>query len=61
MRRWPPGPGGWWSSPNSTKLGRAGFTPIVGLDAVTVLVTDRDGHPDQLAQIRDLGIEVVLA
>lgn len=46
---------------NSTKLGRAGFTPIVGLDAVTVLVTDRDGHPDQLAQIRDLGIEVVLA
>jgi DeoR/GlpR family transcriptional regulator of sugar metabolism len=46
---------------DSTKPGRAGFTPIVGLDAVTVLVTDRDGHPDQLAQIRDLGIEVVLA
>jgi DeoR/GlpR family transcriptional regulator of sugar metabolism len=46
---------------NSTKLGRAGFTPIVGLDAINVLVTDQDASPDLIAQIRDLGIEVVLA
>lgn len=46
---------------DSTKLGRAGFTPIVGLEAVHVLVTDRDAHPDLVARIRALGIEVVLA
>jgi DeoR/GlpR family transcriptional regulator of sugar metabolism len=46
---------------DSTKLGRAGFTPIVGLDAINVLVTDQDADPGLIAQIRDLGIEVVLA
>lgn len=46
---------------DSSKLGRAGFTPIVGLETVSMLVTDREAHPDQTAPIRDLGIEVVLA
>jgi DeoR/GlpR family transcriptional regulator of sugar metabolism len=46
---------------DSSKLGRAGFTPIVGLDAINVLVTDDGADPELVAQIRELGIEVVLA
>jgi DeoR family fructose operon transcriptional repressor len=46
---------------DSTKLGRSGFTPIVALEAVNVLVTDEGADPDLTAQIRDLGIEVVIA
>jgi DeoR/GlpR family transcriptional regulator of sugar metabolism len=46
---------------DSSKLGRAGFTPIVGLDAINVLVTDDGADAELIAQIRELGIEVVLA
>jgi DeoR/GlpR family transcriptional regulator of sugar metabolism len=46
---------------DSTKLGRQGFTPIVPLTAVHTLVTDAGADPDQLAQVRDLGVEVILA
>jgi DeoR/GlpR family transcriptional regulator of sugar metabolism len=46
---------------DSSKPGRAGFTPIVGLDAVYVLVTDDAADAELVAQIRELGIEVVLA
>jgi len=46
---------------DSTKLGRAGFTPFVGLDAVNVLVTDDRADSSIVAQIQQLGIEVLLA
>lgn len=46
---------------DSGKVGRHGFTPIVPLAAVNVLVTDRAADPDLVARARDLGIEVILA
>ncbi|MHB8556351.1 MAG: DeoR/GlpR family DNA-binding transcription regulator [Candidatus Dormibacteria bacterium] len=46
---------------DASKLGRVGFTPIVPLDAVNVLVTDERADPDIVAQIRAAGIEVLLA
>ncbi len=46
---------------DSTKVGRHGFTPIVPLTEVHVLVTDRGADPDQVARARELGIEVILA
>ncbi len=46
---------------DASKLGRDGFTPIVALEAVNVLVTDERADPGLIAQIRNLGIEVVLA
>ncbi len=46
---------------DGTKVGRQGFTPIVPLTAVHVLVTDTSADPDQLARARDLGIDVILA
>jgi DeoR/GlpR family transcriptional regulator of sugar metabolism len=45
---------------DSTKLGRRGFTPIAPLAALNVLVTDDGADPDQLAIVRDAGIEVIL-
>ena len=46
---------------DATKLGRAGFTPFAGLDAVNVLVTDDRADSSIVAQIQQLGIEVLLA
>jgi DeoR/GlpR family transcriptional regulator of sugar metabolism len=46
---------------DSTKLGRRGFTRIVPLSAVDVLVTDGDASPATVAAIRAVGIEVLLA
>jgi hypothetical protein len=46
---------------DSTKLGRRGFTPIVPLAGVDVLVTDGDVDHGALGWIRAAGIEVVLA
>jgi len=46
---------------DSSKIGRQGFTPIVPLAEVHVLVTDRGADPDQMERVRELGIEVVLA
>ena len=45
---------------DSTKLGRRGFTPIVPLAAVQVLVTNEDADPAQLELAREAGIEVIL-
>lgn len=44
-----------------SKLGRSGFTTIVPLSQVDVLVTDTGAPPDLVAMIRALGVEVVLA
>lgn len=45
---------------DSTKIGRRGFTPIVPLKAVHVLVTDDGADPAQVAFAREAGIEVIL-
>jgi DeoR/GlpR family transcriptional regulator of sugar metabolism len=46
---------------DASKLGRSGFTPIVPLAAVHVLITDEAADPEQLARIRAAGVEVILA
>ncbi len=46
---------------DSTKLGRRGFTPIVPLGAIQVLITDQGADPVQVDGVRELGIEVILA
>ncbi len=46
---------------DASKLGRQGFTPIVPLSDVDVLITDTDADPDLVAGIRDVGVEVLLA
>ena len=46
---------------DSTKLGRRGFTPIVPLSAIHVLVTDDQADPSQVKRMREMGIEVILA
>jgi DeoR/GlpR family transcriptional regulator of sugar metabolism len=46
---------------DASKLGRQGFTPIVPLAAVDVLITDRGADPVRVAEFRDAGVEVVLA
>jgi DeoR family transcriptional regulator of aga operon len=44
---------------DATKLGTAGFTPIVGLDAVHVRVTDGRVDPAFVDQLRR-GIDVIV-
>lgn len=46
---------------DSSKLGRYGFTTIVPLSQVDVLITDAGASPEQLATIRAAGIEVIVA
>lgn len=46
---------------DSSKLGRQGFTPIVALAQVDLLITDTDADPERIAQIRAAGVEVRLA
>lgn len=46
---------------DSTKIGRRGFTPIVPLSAINVLITDDGADAAVLERARDMGIEVILA
>jgi DeoR/GlpR family transcriptional regulator of sugar metabolism len=46
---------------DASKIGRRGFTPIVPLSAIHVLVTNDDADPAQLKAARETGIEVILA
>ena len=46
---------------DSTKLGRRGFTPIVPLTAIHVLITDEGADPATVERAQELGIEIVLA
>jgi DeoR/GlpR family transcriptional regulator of sugar metabolism len=46
---------------DSSKLGRQGFTTIVPLAQVNVLITDTAADPRRVAEIRDSGVEVILA
>ncbi|HEY8867904.1 MAG TPA: DeoR/GlpR family DNA-binding transcription regulator [Candidatus Limnocylindrales bacterium] len=45
---------------DGTKIGRRGFTPIVPLNSVDVLITDASANPGELSRTRELGIEVVV-
>lgn len=44
-----------------SKVGRRALAPLVPLDAVHVLVTDKDAPPDVLAGIASRGVQVLLA
>ena len=46
---------------DSSKLGRYGFTTIVPLSQVDVLITDDGASVEQIATIRAAGIEVIVA
>ncbi len=46
---------------DSSKLGRQGFLPIVPLAEIDILVTDAAADPERLAEIRAVGVEVVVA
>lgn len=46
---------------DSAKIGRPGFTPIVPLADVHVLITDRAADPVQVERVRKLGVEVIIA
>ncbi len=46
---------------DSSKIGCAGLTTIIPLNEIHVLVTDRGAPEDFLAQLRRLGIQVILA
>jgi DeoR/GlpR family transcriptional regulator of sugar metabolism len=46
---------------DASKLGRQGFTTIVPLAAVNMLITDAAADPERVAEIRDAGVEVVVA
>jgi DeoR/GlpR family transcriptional regulator of sugar metabolism len=46
---------------DSSKLGRSGFTTIVPLSEVDVLITDAGAPADMVAMIRTAGVEVILA
>lgn len=46
---------------DSSKLGRQGFTTIVPLSQVHVLITDSGADPRRVAEIRATGVEVILA
>ena len=46
---------------DSSKIGRQGFTTIVPLSEIHVLVTDQAADPEQVERVREMGIEVILA
>jgi DeoR/GlpR family transcriptional regulator of sugar metabolism len=46
---------------DSSKLGRQGFTTIVPLAQVNVLITDTAADAGRVAEIREAGVEVILA
>ena len=43
---------------DSSKLDRAGFVPIISLDEVDLLITDKEAPQSSLDQLRSTGIEV---
>jgi DeoR/GlpR family transcriptional regulator of sugar metabolism len=45
---------------DASKIGRKGFTPIIGLSDVHVLVTGREADPAEIDRARELGVEVIL-
>jgi len=46
---------------DGTKLGKVAFAPLASIDQISVVVTGQQADPEVVAQIRDRGIEVILA
>lgn len=46
---------------DSSKLGRAGFYPVLPIDRLTTIVTDRGASPEMVEDLRARGLEVLLA
>jgi len=46
---------------DGSKIGRRGFTPIVPLEAIHVLITDASADPAELERAREMGVEVIVA
>ena len=46
---------------DSSKLGRAGFFPVLPVDRLTIVVTDQGVSPEMVAGLRRKGVEVILA
>jgi DeoR family glycerol-3-phosphate regulon repressor len=46
---------------DSTKFGRRSLSPIIPLDKIQVLITDREAPEQDLDQIHEIGIEVCVA
>lgn len=46
---------------DGSKIGRAAFAAMAGLDEIDVLVTDTSADPDELDRLRATGVEVVVA
>ncbi len=46
---------------DSSKLGRQGFTPIIALSAVDLLITDTGADAGIVAEIQRVGVEVLVA
>jgi DeoR/GlpR family transcriptional regulator of sugar metabolism len=44
---------------DSSKLGRVGFTPIIPLNMVHILITDKNAPDELVEQIREVGVEVL--
>jgi DeoR/GlpR family transcriptional regulator of sugar metabolism len=44
-----------------TKLGRRSVTPLCGVDQIDVIITDNQASPDVVKQLRDKGVEVIIA
>jgi DeoR family transcriptional regulator of aga operon len=45
---------------DSSKLGRSGFTPIIPLREIDLLITDDGSDPEYVARIQDAGCEVLI-
>jgi DeoR/GlpR family transcriptional regulator of sugar metabolism len=45
---------------DSSKFGRTAFGRVCPIEAIDVLVTDEDAPPDEVAALRDAGVEVHL-
>ena len=45
---------------DSSKIGRIGLSTIVPLNEIHVLVTDEGASPDFVAELRGMGVQVML-
>ncbi|MCB0021697.1 MAG: DeoR/GlpR transcriptional regulator, partial [Caldilinea sp.] len=46
---------------DATKWGRVGLASFADLEQITVIITDEGAPPDMVRQVRDAGVQVVIA